>query len=85
LAESDGFDGLRLVLNPEAGASLRSLGETRGAVTCLVGPEGGFTPGEFAAAASRGYRPLRLGPRTLRADTAGLAASAALLALWGDY
>jgi len=53
-------------------------------VTLLVGPEGGFDEGEESAALSVGFRPVSLGPRILRTETAGLAAMAAILALWGD-
>jgi 16S rRNA (uracil1498-N3)-methyltransferase len=45
-------------------------------VAVLVGPEGGFTTAESRAALSAGFRPLALGPRTLRAETAAVAALA---------
>ena len=45
-----------------------------------MGPEGGFTAGEVAHAARRGLQ-ARLGPRTLRAETAALAALASIEAL----
>ena len=44
----------------------------------LSGPEGGLTEAEQAAAAQAGWAPVSLGPRVLRADTAPLAALAAL-------
>jgi 16S rRNA (uracil1498-N3)-methyltransferase len=47
-------------------------------VLTLSGPEGGFTLDEEALAASRGFVTVGLGPRVLRADTAPLAALAAL-------
>ena len=40
----------------------------------LVGPEGGFSPGEEAAFLAAGLKPWRLGPLTLRSETAALAA-----------
>lgn len=43
----------------------------------LVGPEGGLTATERDAAVSAGYRPVRLGPHTLRFETAALVAAAA--------
>ncbi len=49
------------------------------AVTLLSGPEGGLAPAEEAAARNAGYRLVSLGPRVLRAETAPLAALAALL------
>jgi 16S rRNA (uracil1498-N3)-methyltransferase len=44
-------------------------------VTVVVGPEGGLTERERAAAIAAGYRPVRLGPHTLRFETAALAAA----------
>ena len=52
----------------------------------LVGPEGGFTPEEFAllkrVPAAKG---VSLGPRILRADTAVITLCALTLAAWGDW
>ena len=50
-------------------------------VTILVGPEGGLTDLEVADAYAAGFRGLSLGPRTLRAETAALAALAVVGAL----
>jgi 16S rRNA (uracil1498-N3)-methyltransferase len=47
-----------------------------GEVTVLVGPEGGFTPAERAAAAAAGWTPVSLGPNVLRYETAAIAAAA---------
>jgi 16S rRNA (uracil1498-N3)-methyltransferase len=43
-----------------------------------VGPEGGWTPEETQALAAAGLQPVTLGPLTLRAETAALAAAAAV-------
>lgn len=59
---------------PEAQSSAAS---SRSALL-LSGPEGGFTEGEEALARGRGFAALTLGPRVLRADTAPLAALAAI-------
>ena len=45
---------------------------------CLAGPEGGLSPQEESAAIAAGFSPITLGARTLRSETAPLAA----LALW---
>ena len=45
-------------------------------MTALVGPEGGFTEAERAQAVQAGYRPVRIGPHTLRFETAAVAAAA---------
>ena len=52
----------------------------------LTGPEGGFTPGEAAAIrAQPNAKPVSLGPRILRAETAALASIAAWMAAAGDW
>lgn len=54
------------------------------AVTVMVGPEGGFTDEEENLAVAQGALMLTMGPRVLRTETAGLAALAALNAVWGE-
>ncbi len=53
-------------------------------VCVLVGPEGGFTDDEVEAAERAGYRAVSLGPRRLRAETAGIAAVAAVMLARSD-
>jgi 16S rRNA (uracil1498-N3)-methyltransferase len=74
----------RLILAPSAEASLADI-PPEGRIELVVGPEGGWVPDEERAAAAAGFRSVRLGPRILRAETAGAAALAALNALWGDW
>lgn len=50
----------------------------------FIGPEGGIHPEELEQARWRGVIPVTLGPRILRTETAGLAASAMVLYEWGD-
>ncbi len=78
-------NGIKLLLAPEAGARLAELQRPVGPVTLLVGPEGGFEESELLAITAAGFQPLALGPRVLRTETAGLAAVAAMMALWGDF
>ncbi len=54
-------------------------------LTLLVGPEGGLTTEEEAAALVSGFIPMRLGKRILRTESAALAAIAAMQVRWGDY
>jgi len=49
-----------------------------------VGPEGGWSPDDREQLRAAGFAGLRLGPRILRTETAGLAAIAALQARFGD-
>ena len=56
------------------------------ATTLLIGPEGGFTDAERAVIARHSaVCRLSLGPRILRADTAGVAALALVQATLGDW
>jgi 16S rRNA (uracil1498-N3)-methyltransferase len=76
---------LSLVLSPGEGKSLTAFERPSGAIRLLIGPEGGLAPEELAAAHRAGFRTVRLGPRVLRTETAGVAALAAMNALWGDW
>ena len=53
-------------------------------VSLLIGPEGGLSADEIAMAEGNGCRPLALGPRVLRTETAPVAALALMQYLWGD-
>lgn len=77
--------GLRLILSPGASQRLADLPVPNGSITLLIGPEGGLTANESAAAIACGYTPVSLGPRILRTETAALAALAAMQTLWGDF
>jgi 16S rRNA (uracil1498-N3)-methyltransferase len=77
-------EGQRLVLSPTGPASLAGLSSAAARVELLIGPEGGLDDAEFEAAARAGFAPVRLGPRVLRTETAGIVALAVLQALWGD-
>jgi 16S rRNA (uracil1498-N3)-methyltransferase len=85
LAGAAAQNAMRLVLAPEAGQRLANLPKPAGSVMLLVGPEGGFEETELTAARLAGFTAVSLGPRVLRTETAGLAALAAMMALWGDF
>lgn len=53
-------------------------------IYALVGPEGGFSEPEALQAQEAGFRPIGLGPRILRAETAGIAIASLLQFLFGD-
>jgi len=76
----DEAPGTRWVLSPDAvpGTACRPAS---GRLMALSGPEGGLAPAEQASAVARGFVPVSLGPRVLRADTAPLALLAGLA--WG--
>lgn len=52
----------------------------------LIGPEGGFSASEFELLYQRPYiKPVSMGPRILRADTAGISALACCMSILGDW
>ncbi|HET7617289.1 MAG TPA: RsmE family RNA methyltransferase [Vicinamibacterales bacterium] len=84
--------GARLMLvEPQAGGADRvplaalDARPVPGAATLLVGPEGGWTTEEVAAARAAGWTLLTLGGRTLRAEAAPLVALAGLWTVWKEF
>lgn len=79
-----------LTLIPWEGERNRSLREALQAIpkskeiSVFIGPEGGFTEEEIDAAQKRGLMAVSLGPRILRAETAGLVTASAILYELGD-
>lgn len=79
-APRPGHTGLVLTLAPGAQALAAGASPAAAApVVFLSGPEGGLAPAEEEAALACGWRPVSLGPRVLRADTAPLVALAWLV------
>lgn len=79
---------VRLMLWEETkNASLREAltGPKPASVALFVGPEGGFTALEAEAAVKAGCRLVGLGPRILRAETAAVAACAAVFYDLGEW
>lgn len=78
-------ESLRLTLDPFGETSLATLAVPTGTpITIAIGPEGGWSPRDREALRATGFIGLRLGPRILRTETAGLAAIAALQSRFGD-
>jgi len=87
LVADPGLPPLRLLLWERAQSGLGELiaqGPAPPAVLVASGPEGGWSPEEAALALETGFVAVRLGPRILRSETAGLAALAVLQQRWGD-
>lgn len=81
--ESAGND-LKLLFHEGAGpefaiANVLAQDHMGDGVIALIGPEGGFTEDEVETAVNLGYRVVSLGPRRLRAETAAIVASAAIM------
>ncbi len=75
---------VKLALDTGAATPLELAETPAQPVFLLVGPEGGLSPADLAAAAAHGFDILRLGPRVLRAESAALVGCALLQAQWGD-
>lgn len=76
--------GTKLMFDPYAARPLTQLDAPHDGVTLLIGPEGGLSDAETAAAHRAGFEAVQLGPRMLRTETAPVAALAAVQTLWGD-
>lgn len=74
----------RIILLPHAKQANPLQSSHCQSVVVLVGPEGGWSENEAKLAVAAGYDPLRLGPRILRTETAGLVALSLLQSLLGD-
>ena len=74
-----------LILSPSGSANLKDLDLKPCNINIAIGPEGGFSDEEITIAKSNGFIDVKLGPRTLRAETAGISMTAIAQALWGDF
>ena len=87
LLEAPVFGPVIMCLEPGAAEGVADAtgvgGDRPAAALVLVGPEGGWSAAEVRLARARGAVPLRLGPRTLRAQTVPTVALSALWTMWG--
>ena len=75
----------RLLLAPSAPRGLGGLAVSRHCLQVLaIGPEGGWSARDIMLLTSAGFAEVRLGPRILRTETAGIAAISVLQSLFGD-
>lgn len=88
LAEAHSAQAVKLLFwEDEQRQSLRQFYEEHSQAKSLmvaIGPEGGFDDQEAELAQSRGFEPVHMGRRILRAETAALAALTLVQFLWGD-
>ena len=73
---ASGAEG-RWFLDPQG--TLGEWGRSGGSGALLVGPEGGWAPEEREQVLAQGWRPVGLGPRILRIESAALVGAAMLL------
>lgn len=77
--------GTRLILDPDAARGIATLhppSDQR--IVIAIGPEGGWSPRDREVLTAANFVGLRLGPRILRTETAGIAAVAILQSRFGD-
>ena len=77
---------LKLILWERKGLGLKEvLRRSKGrSIFFVVGPEGGFSDGEVEEAKEKGFSPIHLGERILRAETTSLSLLSILQYEWGD-
>ncbi len=78
-------ESTRITLSPIATQTLQDLPTPTGDIYLLIGAEGGLTQDEIDLANSQGFKPVQLGKRILRTETAALAAVSAMQFIWGDF
>lgn len=83
-AASFAADTLKLTLDPQGEHRFETLSTPQIEIVVAIGPEGGWSEKDRIVLRESGFAGLRLGPRVLRTETAGLAAIAALQARFGD-
>ena len=87
----ESWDETRLLIFADEAAPAASPVEALSAqnarpLAVLIGPEGGFEPEERASLMQKNFvLPISLGPRVMRADTAGVACLALVNAVLGDW
>lgn len=74
----------KLLLDPDGRHTFEAELRPGRPVALLIGPEGGLTDDEIAAATDAGFKRIRLGPRVLRTETAPIAALSIIQFLVGD-
>lgn len=83
--ENNSPSELNLILDPHTKNTLKTIENTPKNTTIIIGPEGGFSDKELTLAKENDFTPIKLGPRILRTETAGLATISALQTSWGDF
>lgn len=85
LAEAEEFSTKILFWENESTTSLQDIDlQSPERVLLLIGPEGGFSTQEAEAAIKHGFKPVSLGTRMLRAETAAIAAISIIQFLLGN-
>ena len=81
LAEQERATTLRTALTEALNDSVKNTGDEFPEIRLAIGPEGGWTAEEEALFDAEGWKPVSLGPRILRAETAVISAMAVAAAM----
>lgn len=73
-----------IVMDPNGTDAVSSLRPETRSLQLVIGPEGGLDEAEISCLRGAGFHSLRLGPRTLRTETAAVAGLSILQARFGD-
>lgn len=73
-----------IILVPNAQNTLGDINQPTQNINLIIGPEGGLSASEVHALTESNWYPVCFGPRILRTETAAIAVTAAISALWGD-
>ncbi len=74
----------KFILYPDATMSWHDYPNISQEITVLIGPEGGFSNKEITLAENFNFKPINLGPRILRTETAAISTISIMQALFGD-
>ena len=83
VSDTNHLDGSLLMFSEKGGQSVPSR-IAKKKMTALVGPKGGWEDSEIVAAEQRGFIPVKLGRRIMRAETAAITFAGLLQHLFGD-
>ena len=85
IEEIEDSSELSFVLWEKGGKSFKDYQSySASSVSFLVGPEGGLEKEEIEILKEKGFKPIYLGKRILRAETAAIAGMALIQFIWGD-
>ncbi|MBT4804462.1 MAG: 16S rRNA (uracil(1498)-N(3))-methyltransferase [Legionellales bacterium] len=75
---------LNIMLSPNADKTLTSIIPETTDINILIGPEGGLSKSEEIFLQNNNFISVKFGPRILRTETAAIAITSAINAIWGD-
>ena len=83
--ESQSQTAVKIFLDPFSQMTLTQVKNPQNEIILVTGSEGGFCEAERQIAIAHNFRPIQLGQRILRTETASIAALSSVQLLWGDF